>query len=235
MDARPDHLVRSARERLDAGDAYGAIHLLSEHVASGHAYADAHNTLGLAHAMVGQRDQALQQFDVALRLNPRYVDAHLNRAVTLSDLGRADEAARAFAEAQELGAVDHTGFAAPIASRLANLHAELAEAYLEAGGRSQAIQQLESAASLRPEFVDLRFRLARLYLDEGRLEPARDELQALIARRPAFVDAHVALGMARYLLKDLAGARAAWDEARRLAPNDVRVTAYLALLARLEG
>ena len=123
----------------------------------------------------------------------------------------------------------------PAASQLANLHAALAEAYLEAGGRSQAIQQLEAAAALRPEFVDLRFRLARLYLDEGRLEPARDELQSLIARRPGFVDAHVALGMSRYLLKDSAGAREAWNEARRLAPADVRVTAYLSLLQRLGG
>jgi tetratricopeptide (TPR) repeat protein len=235
MDARPDHLVKNARERLDAGDAYGAIHLLKELVLTGQAYADAHNLLGLAHAMVGQKDEALEQFDQALTLNARYVDAHLNRAVTLSDMGRPDEAAKAFAEAQQLGAVDHTGFSAPAASRLANLHAELAEAYLEAGGRSQAIQQFETAASLRPEFVDLRYRLARLYLDEGRLEPARDELQALIARRPAFVDAHVSLGMARYLLKDLNGARDAWNEARRLAPSDVRVTAYLALLARLAG
>ena len=235
MDARPDHLVKSARERLDAGDAYGAIHLLRELVATGQAYADAHNLLGLAQAMVGQRDEALAEFDLALKLNPRYVDAQLNRAVTLSDLGRGDEAAKAFAEAQTLGAVDHTGFPAPAASQLANLHAALADAYLEAGGRSQAIQQLEAAAALRPEFVDLRYRLARLYLDEGRLEPARDELQAIAARRPAFVDAHVSLGMACYLMKDLAGSRESWTEARRLAPNDVRVSAYLSLLARVGG
>jgi len=235
MDARPDHLVKGARERLDAGDAYGAIHLLTELVRKGQAFADAHNLLGLAHAMVSQRDEALKEFDVALQLNPRYVDAQLNRAVTLSDMGRSDEATRAFAEAQALGAVDHTGFPAPAASQLANLHAELAEAYLEAGGRSQAIEQLESAAALRPEFVDLRYRLARLYLDEGRLENARDELAAIAIRRPAFVDAHVALGMARYLLKDHSGAKEAWHVAKRLAPTDVRVTAYLSLLQRMGG
>lgn len=235
MDARSDHLVKNARERLDAGDSYGAIHLLKELVEKGEAYADAHNLLGLALAMVGQKEEALAEFDLALKLNPRYVDALLNRAVTLSDMGKGEEAAKAFSDAQQLGAVDHTGFSAPAASQLANLHAALAEAYLEAGGRAQAIQQLEAAAALRPEFVDLRFRLARLYLDDGRLEPARDELLALITRRPGFVDAHVALGMARYLLKDLAGARESWNEARRLAPTDARVTAYLSLLKRLGG
>src|SRR5262245_34076075 len=118
MDARPDHLVRTARERLDAGDAYGAIHLLRELIASGQAFADAHNLMGLAHAMVGQRKEAMAEFDTALTLNPRYVDAQLNRAVTLSDMGEGEEAAKAFAEAQKLGAVDHTGFSAPAASQL---------------------------------------------------------------------------------------------------------------------
>ena len=235
MDARPDHLVKSARERLDAGDAYGAIHLLKELVARGEAFADAYNFLGLAYAIVGQREEGLAAFDKSLELNPRYVDALLNRAVTLSDLGRSEEAAAAFASAQVLGAADHTGYSAPVASRLANLHAELAEAYLEAGGRPEAIRQLEAAKTLRREFVDLRYRLAKLYLDEGQLEPARSELEAIVSRRPGFVDAVVALGMARYLLKDLPGARKAWEAVQREAPDDARVKAYLSLLQRVGG
>jgi tetratricopeptide (TPR) repeat protein len=227
------HLVANARERLEAGDAHGAVHLLTDVIRSGQAYADAHNLLGLALAMVGRREDALVEFERALGLNPRYVDALLNRAVVLSDLGRDGEAAAAFHEAQEFGAVDHTGFAAPIASRLANLHAELGEAYVEAGSRARAIAQFESAAALRPEFVDLRYRLARLYLEDGLLERAQDELEAILARRPSFVDARVSLGMVCYLRQDAAGARAAWEECARVAPKDARVNAYLALLARV--
>jgi len=235
MDVRPDHLIRTARERFDAGDAHGAIHLLAEHTRGGRAFADAHNLLGLAYAMVSRRDDALAEFDRALKLNPRYVDAHLNRAIVLADLGRADEARAAFEQAQQLGAVDATGFPAPMASRLANLHAELAEAYVEAGGTKQAIAQLETAATLRPQFVDLRYRLARLYLEEGRHERARLELEGVVAQRPSFADAWLALGMARYLLRDLEGARAAWEEARRLAPDDPRTGPYLSMLARVSG
>ncbi len=235
MDARPDHLVRAARERFEAGDPHGTIHLLVELVQSGQAFADAHNLMGLAYAMVGRREDALAELNEALRLNPRYVDAHLNRAIVLSDLGQSDAAAEAFTRAQELGAVDHTGFPAPVASQLANLHADLADAYVEAGSAKQAIAQLETAAQLRPEFADLRYRLARLYLEEGRHERARLELEGVVALRPRFADAWIALGMARYLLKDLPGARKAWEEARRLAPNDPRSGPYLALLARVGG
>jgi tetratricopeptide (TPR) repeat protein len=235
MEARPDHLVQNARERFDAGDAHGAIHILSELTASGQAFADAYNLLGLSLAMVGRREDALEQFDHALRLNARYVDAHLNRAIVLSDMGRSEEAQAAFAAAQSLGGVDHTGFPAPVASQLANLHADLAEAYVEAGGTKQAIAQLEAAAALRPQFVDLRYRLARLYLEEGRTERARLELEGVVAQRPGFADAWVAMGMARYLGRDVRGARSAWEEAKRLAPGDLRTGPYLSLLSRVEG
>jgi len=233
MDATISHLVTRAKERFDAGDAYGAIHLLLEAMQSGRAFADAHNLLGLAYSAVGRREDAVAEFDHALRLNPRYVDAHLNRAVILNDLGRYDDAVAAFSLAQGLGAVDHTGFPAPVASQLANLHAELGEAYVEAGGVAEAIEQYARAAKLRPEYVDLRYRLARLRLDAGDPAQARTELAAILELRPAFFDARAALGMACHLMGDAAGAREAWERCRVERPDDPRIAAYLALLGRL--
>jgi tetratricopeptide (TPR) repeat protein len=235
MDANRDRQVARARELFEAGDAHGAVHLLSEVVAAGGAFADAYHLLGLAFSVVGRRDDALAQLDRALALNPRYVDAHLNRAVLLNDMGRYEEAAAAFAAAQELGRVDDTGFSAPMASRLANLHAELAEAYVEAGGLDDAIRQLETAVHLRPSFIDLRYRLARLLLERGEFARGRAELEGILRERPAFVDARASLGMACYLLGDKAAARAVWEECRQQSPKDPRISAYLALLERVGG
>ncbi len=232
MDARPDRLVARARDRLDAGDPYGAIHLLREVIASGRAFADAHHLLGLAYSLVGQLEPALEEFDRALVLNPRYVDAHLNRAVTLNDLGRYDDASGAIVAAQALGAVDHTGVSAPAASRLANMHAELGEAYVEAGGIAQAIRQFEAAVELRPEFLDLRYRLARLRLAEGDAAGARKDLETIVAARPGYQAALSSLGMAAYLCGDREAARTAWEACRAKAPDDPRVKAYLSLLER---
>ncbi len=235
MDMRPDRLVAKAWECFDAGDAYGAIHLLTEVVASGEAFADAYNLLGLSYSFIGKREEAVVEFDRALGLNPRYVEAHLNRAVTLSELGRDAEATHAFAAAQQLGAVDHTGFPAPVASRLANLHAELAEAYVEAGGLAQAIMQLEDAVELRPSFLDLRYRLARLLLDNGQIERARHDLRKILEERPGFFAARASLGMACYLMKDLGCARKEWETCGAERPNDLRIAAYLKLLARVSS
>lgn len=235
MDAKADRQVARARERFEAGDAHGAVHLLSEVVAGGGGFADAHHLLGLAFSMVGRRDEALAELDRALELNPRYVDAHLNRAVLLNEMGRYEDAAAAFAAAQELGRVDDTGFSAPMASRLANLHADLAEAYVEAGGLDEAIRQLEAAVHLRPGFIDLRYRLARLLLERGEHARGRSELEAIVRERPAFFDAHAALGMACYLQGDRAAAREVWQHCREMAPKDPRVAAYLSLLERVGG
>lgn len=235
MDARPDRQVARAKERLDAGDAYGAIHLLREVVATGRAFADAHHLLGLAYAAIDQKVEALAEFDRALELNPRYVDAYLNRAVTLNDLGRYDEAAAAFSEAQGLGAVDHTGFSAPVASQLANMHAELGEAYVEAGGVRQAIEQFEAAVALRPEFLDLHFRLARLRLSEGDAAGARRDLEAILAARPNYAAAQASFGMACFLTGDVAAARAAWEACREKNPGSPTIAAYLSLLERTRG
>src|SRR5882762_3111158 len=59
MDVSPEHLVEQARERFQLQDYYGAIHLLEEVLASGRAFADAHQLLGLAYALAGQQDKAL--------------------------------------------------------------------------------------------------------------------------------------------------------------------------------
>jgi tetratricopeptide (TPR) repeat protein len=233
MDIQPDRIVAKAKERIQAGDPYGAVHLLREVTATGRAFADAHHLLGLALSMIGQPQDALAEFDRALALNPRYVDALLNRAVTLNELGRYDDAVAAFAAAQGLGRVDHTGFPAPEASRLANLHAELAEAYVEAGGLRDAIEQYAQAARLRPEFLDLRYRLARLRLEVGDAARAGEELEAILEARPTFFDARAALGMAFYLQGDTAAARSAWQQCRSERPDEPRITAYLALLDRV--
>jgi len=232
MDARPDRQVSRAKDRIDAGDAYGAIHLLREVVATGTAFADAHHLLGVAYSMIGHKDEALAELDRALELNPRYVDAHLNRAVTLNELGRYEEATQAFAAAQRLGAVDHTGFPAPVASRLANMHADLGEAYIEAGGTGEAIRQLEAAVALRPEYFDLRYRLARLRLMEGDAAGARRDLERMLAERPGHGPALSSLGMACFLSGDHRAAREAWESCRELSPDDPKIAAYLSLLQR---
>ena len=232
MDLRPSQLLEQAKERFAVDDYYGAIHLLEELVASGRAFADAHHLLGLCYYMIGQRERALEAVERALELNPRYLEALMHRGVVLSALGRVEEAQEAFATARAAAAGERGGIPSHHADKLANQHAQLGEAYAEAGALSQAIEHYQAALRLGPTFQDLRYRLARLLLEAGRALEAREELERLLAARPGSPEARSALGLACYLSGDVASARAIWSALAAERPNDARVQAYLAMSER---
>ena len=232
MDASPERRVDQARERFQLQDYYGAIHLLEEIIAIGHAYADAEHMLGLCYSLVGQAEKALAHLDRALKLNPQYVEALVHRALVLNDLGREQEATESLRRAGQIGGKSRLGFPNHLAAKLANLHAHLADAYIEAGGMREAIGQYQAALALGPEFHDLRYKLGRLLLQAGRVLEAREQFEIIVRSRPNFLDAAAMLGLASYLSGDGLSARVVWEDCRRRRPEDPRVEAYLAMLDR---
>jgi tetratricopeptide (TPR) repeat protein len=231
LESAPD-LLTLARERFATRDYRGAAMLLDSAISAGQGYADAHHLLGLCYALTEQRDEALRCFDAALRLNPRYVEAHLNRAIVLGDLGRAEEAEAAMAQAQNLGGPDATGFPTMVADRLANMHADLARAYREAGALTAATDALEHAIALRPAFADLRLELARVRLESGDLAAAMADLDAVLADHPDWLDAMLLRGLAAYLSGNMEQAKSVWERASERHPEEPRLETYRSMLAR---
>ncbi len=232
MDVSPEHLVEQARERFQLQDYYGAIHLLEEVIATGRAFADAHHLLGLSYSLVGQQDQALAQLDRALQLNPQYVEALIHKAIVLNELGREYEADASLRRAGKLSSELRQGLPAHVAAKLANQHAALGDAYLEAGALPQAIEQYQTALALGPTFHDLRYKLGRMLLQGGQALEAREQFEIIVRNRPAYLDAAAMLGLACYLAGDGLAAKAVWEDCRERRPEDPRVEAYLAMLAR---
>jgi tetratricopeptide (TPR) repeat protein len=232
MDIQNQQLVEKAKERFAVQDYYGCVHILDELVASGRAFADAYHLLGLAYHLSGRPEKALEELDNALRLNPHYIEAHVHRGIVLNELGRSDEAEVAFASGRESRQEDREGIPAHSAAKLANLHAELGEAYADAGAMNQAIDQFKSALGLGPEFHDLRYRLGRFLLDAGRSLEAREELELVVEARPEFPDGRAALGLACYVSGDAPSAHDIWTQLQVDFPDDPRARAYLAMIQR---
>lgn len=232
MDVSPERLVEQANERFQLQDYYGAIHLLEEVISTGRAFADAHHLLGLSYSLAGQPAKALEQLDRALTLNPNYVEALIHRALVLNEMGREEEAGAILRRARTIGGEQRAGFPSHVAAKLANQHAALGEAYIEAGGLNEAIAQYEAALALGPAFHDLRYKLGRLLLEAGRALDAHEQFQHIVRERPGFLDAAAMLGLASYLAGDGLAARAVWEQLRARRPEDPRVEAYLAMLSR---
>lgn len=231
MPVGTDHIAL-ARERFALRDYHGTVLLLREAVANGHDFPDVRHLLGLALSMLDRPEEALVEFDAALARNPRYLEAHVNRAVLLAGMGREADAQDAFALAGELGRADASGFPAAIGNRLANAHAALGHEYRQAGALEEAEAQYRRALALRPAFPDVRIALARVLLERGAHQDAASELDEVLSARPDLLDAVLLRGLAAYLLGDLDRARTTWDHAGAIAPEDPRVETYRAMLAR---
>jgi Tfp pilus assembly protein PilF len=231
---QPDVLTL-ARERFASRDYHGVIFLLTEAEQEGTPYPDALNLLGLSLAMIGRKTDALAAFERALSRNPRYIEAVLNRAIILNELGRTDEAQRAFVEAEELGRPDASGFPAVVGNRLANSHAVLGDEYRAAGALAEAVAQYRQALVLRPHFADIRLSLGRALLEQRDYAAAAAELDEAERLRDGWLDALLLRGLAAYLQGDLTGAKAVWERASERHPEEPRLEIYRAMLARRSG
>jgi len=228
--------LERAKERFSLQDYHGAVLLLDELIQSGRAFADAHHLAGLCYELMEQPERALEAFDRALTLNAHYVEAHIHRGIVLASVGRDEEATEAFGVARDSGGAEQpSGLSAHHAAKLANQHAELGDAYGEAGALNQAIDEYRRALELGPAFHDLRYRLARFLLDAGRSLEAREELEAVLQARPGSAEARAALGLACYLAGDVATARNHWERLLANRPDDPRARAYLSMLERASG
>jgi len=231
LEASPD-LLSLAKERFAVRDYHGAALLLTSLTQEGPAVADALNLLGLSLAMVDRANDALGAFDQALRVNPRYVEAYLNRAVVLNQLGRESEAQSSMARAAELGAADESGYPVVVANKLANAHLSLGHDYRAAGSLDHAIEQYRRALELRPRFNDIRLALGRSLVEHGRYAEAAEVLDAVLRVRPTWLDAMLLRGLAAYLQGDLDAAETVWSDASSRHPEEPRLEIYRSMLAR---
>ena len=111
-----------------------------------------------------EADSALQR---AIRLNPRYVSAHLRRANELAAQGRHDEAAAEVERAREIQPESfvvllNRGLMAQLAGRL-----------------DEAIARYQEANELEPRRTDARFMLSRAYWAQGRYPEAQGVMRSI--------------------------------------------------------
>ena len=191
------------------------------------AFADIHNMLGVIQHDRGCLEEARDAFKRALELNPHYTEAALNLAVTCNDLGDYEHAQAVYRGAlrkSEQGPSRGDSFAR---GKIANLHAEVGQAYVDLGMPYDAIKQYRSAIRLCPNFADLRVKLAEIYQQLGDLVSAKYELTEAIHSRPEYTRARVALGVALLMTGQKQQAISEWEQALAQDPDDRAAQMYL--------
>ncbi|MEJ2218673.1 MAG: tetratricopeptide repeat protein [Gemmatimonadota bacterium] len=232
MNLAIDQLINRGREAYERGDYIAALADFREVLDDHPEFADIRHLAGLCLSLLGQAEEALDEFDRALELNDGYIEAHLNRAIMLNELGRYDDARDAFDRA--ISAEHQVGgrFPAAVSARIANAHLAVGDLYMAASAPKEAAREFRHALELRPLFHDIRNRLAEALMQLGEFDSAMQELHKAIEGNSDFFQARVNLGLCHFRLGDHDEARAEWQRCRERRPESPQVRAFLTLLER---
>jgi tetratricopeptide (TPR) repeat protein len=231
MEEHTKQLLMLGREHYQKREFDKAEPMLRQVLERDDRLADVHDMLGVICHSRGNFTQAEHHFERALELNPNYTEAALNLAVTYNDRGKYEAARQVYARIKgqpgggSLQALD------PFArGKIANMHAEVGQAYADAGLPREAIIEYEKAVTLCPQFADLRTKLGMLLREINDLPRAREQYEAAIAARPAYVPARIQLGITLLSLGDTLGAREHWSKVLEIEPDNARAKMYLKMM-----
>jgi protein O-GlcNAc transferase len=128
--------------------------------------------LAEAYAMMKAFDSALQQLDTAIAFNPRYAQAHMQKAALLSQLNRDSQAVESYRAAAELLPDSFTPWM------------KLARGLYKASRYEEALDVLQYTTSLNSESADALYLYAETCESLGRIPDAVKAYESFMLRFP---------------------------------------------------
>jgi tetratricopeptide (TPR) repeat protein len=169
----------------------------------------AHNNLGNALLQKGRADEALEQFQKALEINPIYVDAHSNLGAALFQKGQVDSAIVQYKNALEIN------------PNYAQANYNLGLALLQKGQVEDGIAQYKKAVKINPYYPEAHNNLGNALLQNGQVDEALEQFQKALEINRNYVDAHCNLGVALFQKGQVDDAVAEYKRAVEINPNYV--------------
>ncbi len=192
-----------------------------------------HSRLGLILHLAGEPERAIEEYRVALKLNPKLAPAYNNLGNALLGQGRYEEAATAFREATKVlpnffgaqlklavvsGKLGNFQEAIEACDAAIRLRPDDPEPYVEKGAslwalgeKTEAIACYRKAVELRPDHIEARLRLGSTLSQTNQLAEASRVLREAVGLAPR----HPLIHLVRLQLGLISEARQEWAEARR--------------------
>ena len=141
--------------------------------------AEAYNLQGETSISRKQYDNAIKDFTRAININPKFVDALINRGGAYAQLGRFNDALGDFNDALKYEKKD------------AGLYNKRGEIFLQNDLYDQAIKDFSSAIVLNPMFSDAFLNRGRAYSEKGMPEEAMNDFNHAIKADSDHADIHL--------------------------------------------
>jgi len=207
----PQGLLKSGMAARTAGDFDTAIRLLGEAIASKKLNSDdlatAHNNRGIARFRKGDYDNALADYNVAIRLAPAYGPAYLNRGNLYSEKGELDRAIADFNTAIQISPVydlayNSRGFT-----------------YYRKHAFDAAIADFDKAISLKPDYGNAYWNRGRAYYAKNDIDRALADYAQAIRYKPNSAEVYSERANVHFDKGDVDKAFADYEAAARIDPD----------------
>jgi protein O-mannosyl-transferase len=168
----------------------------------------AYNNLGFYLSGLGRTSEAMENYRLALKINPTYEDA-------LNNLGYALAGQKKYAEAIPLYEA-----ALRVRPKHTEVHNNLGNALSETGKIDDAIKHYLIVLQQKPDHADAHNNLGIALAMKGRLDEAMVHFHEAIRCKPSYASAHSNLGNAYAVQHKLKEAIQEYQESLRLKPDD---------------
>jgi tetratricopeptide (TPR) repeat protein len=230
MDDRLRELITLGKEHYRRGDFEKAIPLLEEITQQNLPFADVYNMLGIMYHHDGDFSRAQISFQKALSINSAYTEASLNLAVLYNDIGKYDEAKQVYNRALKESRRENSDMDPFVKGKIANMYAEIGDAFRSAGFLPKAVDEYRRALELRPSYIDIRAKLGSTLRDMGELDEAVRELKLALQENEEYAPALNLLGVCHYMLDEIDKAREYWKDVLSIDPKNAVATMYVTMI-----
>jgi tetratricopeptide (TPR) repeat protein len=190
--------------------------------------ANLHNLLGVTYHKQSKFAEAIVEYNKALKINPNFVEAGLNLAATLCDLGKYDDAKAVFS-ALTVSIAPNRKQPDLIMGRLANQHAETGRLYEQSGLLNEALTEYKRALMLYERMPDVKVAVGKIYFKLNQFDRALAEFHAVATQYPNEYEAHLWAGITQYKLGAMEGAQSQWRAAKAIEGDLSAASSYLQL------
>ena len=171
----------------------------------------------------GRLDEAIDQFQIALNIAPKYPMARTNLGIALAKKGRIDEAIANLQTVLEDYPND------------SKARYNLGTALLEKGDSQSAIAAFEKALSIQSRYPSAHYSLGMALDDSGRIDEAIAHYQEAVQEDPHFAEAYYLLGNDLFRISRVDDAIAAYERALQSRPAYPEVENNIGLALLKEG